>query len=1104
MKSEKFASGGQPAGKGTATANSSFFILRSYILFFIFLTSLFSFLACSPAMDRQEVDKLNELSSGYHYRNLDSTAYYAKEAIRLSAEYADGKAEALNNLAFVCIVRMEYADAMTLLDTIPDLTDNQLELLVSYVQQMRLCQRMSRNRAFYDYREHAVDALRRLKEERQLLNEHQTKRLIYAESELAIVTSTYYYYVGLEQKSVDALMNVPSDIEQDTAQYLNYLYNVGAGGILIKGTQETIYQQEFDHLMRCFLIARQHDYPFFLANAMEAMSEHLMAPDMRQLLIANNLPATKFLNPEGVAPDQLPSWLAFNALSVFQEYGDVYQIAGAYRTLASCYHAEGDDHSALFYLEQALSHEFINQAPDLVASIREQLCVVFAALDDKPMSDFNRNIYLDLQEQTRQDRSLEARAGQLDEAVLQLNKLLLAVAILVGILMLLVILFAYWHWRQQKQQDKQTTSADEEELEEQMDMCRLHISNGERRAVEQRAKVALVNSITPFIDRLLLEVNRLERSSEKEEESKQYISELIGKIIEQNDVLTHWIQLEKGELMLHVESFALQSLFDIVSKARMSFLLKDVTLEVIPTNAVVKADRVLTLFMLNTLADNARKFTDAGGKVTIRAEETESYIEISVEDTGAGMTEQQLAQLLTVERLIQKDDSPNRTSSSVQPSHGFGLLNCKGIIDKYRKISQLFSVCLLSAESKVGQGSRFFFRLPKGIMRLLLPLFFMFANMSVSAEDVLTKAKDYADSAYFSNIYGTHASALLYADSCIGCFNSYYRSVTTGSDTLLLMGDLSQTPPEIVWLRDSIHVNYNVILDLRNECAVAALALHQWDVYAYNNRIYTQLFKELSADATLGEYCRKMQQSQANKSIAIALLAILLLAIIAAVTVQVLHAMARNAIKIREHQNRLEMRRDDLHSLQLEEAGLHVSNAVLDNCLSALKHETMYFPSRIQQLLERNETDALPEVANYYRELYGILSEQAMRQTEHQRLHLKPLGHEILGDETLINYLFSLLAKKEGVKQLDITYHPYDQHYVEVQVAMPSLRISPQEAAHLFDSRRDHLTYLICRQIVKEHGEAIHRSDFGIKAEVHNGQTTIIMKLPRQICKISK
>ena len=124
---------------------------------------LFLFSACSP-QDRQAADKLNSLSYAYHYRNLDSTECYAREAYRLSAADADGRAQALNNLAFVSITRMQYELAKAQLDSVESLTDNQLELLIANIQQMRLCQRRSHNREFYDYRENALRSLARINE----------------------------------------------------------------------------------------------------------------------------------------------------------------------------------------------------------------------------------------------------------------------------------------------------------------------------------------------------------------------------------------------------------------------------------------------------------------------------------------------------------------------------------------------------------------------------------------------------------------------------------------------------------------------------------------------------------------------------------------------------------------------------------------------------------------------------------------------------------------------------------------------------------------------------------------------------------------------------
>ena len=842
--------------------------------------------------------------------------------------------------------------------------------------------------------------------------------------------------------------------------------------------------------MRCFLMARQADYPFFAANAPEALSEHLMDPESREQLFTDNLPAMKFLNPDDVDDDMLAGWLAENALSIFEQYGDVYQIAGAYRTLASCFRQIGDYESALYNLEQALSDSLINQAPDLVASIREQLSVAYAAIDDKPQSDYNRNLYLDLQETTRQDRQLEARANQYEKTAQQLNLMLGAVVIAI-----VLLLFSLWLFNHMNRKHVREDIPDDlfEQRREELAVRRLRVENGERLNLEQRAKISLVNSVTPFIDRIIHEASRLEDSGN--EEKLDYIRELTDQISEYNEVLTYWIQLRQGDLSLHIESFRLQDLFDLLSKGHTSFQMKGVDLQIQPTEAVVKADKVLTLFMLNTLADNARKFTDKEGRVTVSAAELEDSVEIAVEDTGQGMTQEQLDHLFDTKPIV--DDGGNH---KIQSSHGFGLLNCKGIIEKYRKVSQIFSVCSMAATSTPGKGSRIFFRLPKGILRQIVILFAMGGLTTVASAQpatLLTHASAYADSAYFSNLRGDYERTLAFADSCRDYLNAYYRSQhPRGRYLMRSMGNPSLMAPEIKWFHDGLQTDYHVILDIRNESAVAALALHQWQLYSYNNRIYTQLFKEMSADNTLGDYCRTMQQSQTNKTIAVILLVLLLVAIIPAYyLLYYRHRLYDRFLRERQRQTSLEMLDDEIRKAELEDGNLHISNAVLDNCLSALKHETMYYPSRICQLLDANEVVSLAEVTAYYRELYGLLSQQAMRQVERTRLHLKPLEGGVLGDESLIRYLYEILRKQSGQKKLDLSYTPTADHYVEVRVPMPGLQLS--NPSNLFTPSKEHIPFLLCRQIVRDHGEATNYRGCGIRAEVVDGMTVIIITLPK-------
>lgn len=1147
------------------------------------MVAMLLFAACSPS-HKGEVDRLNTQSYAFHYRNLDSVKLLANRALQLSEDYPAGYAEACNNLAFVATAKMDYKQAKQWLEKVEEQSDNQIELLIADVQNMRLCQREARNKDFYTYRESAVHRLRRIDEEADNLPKREARRMIYARSEFNIVAATYFYYVQLEAPMLKALNNIdPDELEQDTAQYLNYLYNMGSGGAIVRNTANEVAQAEFDYLINCYMLASGNNpYPYWQAQALQAISEHIQDDEQRDFLIKNNLPAFQYLNVEQMPNQLLAGNIAQRALNLFTTCGDVYQTAGAYRTLSECYWQIHDYSSAADCLQHALDdNKAILQAPDLVASIRERLSLVYSAIDDKPKSDYNRNIYLDLQDQSRQDRQLEARAAQLDTNAVQLNLMIAAVLSMIVLVIFLLYVFDRMkrkkskandveqllqpldEWNKDNNNNINQLRSEKEELEDRLNIAQLHIEENRKRNLEQRAKVSLVNSITPFIDRMSHEVTRLSEENEDERirsERYEYISELTDKINQYNEVLTQWIQMRQGALSLRIESFPLQPLFDIVAKGKMSFLMKGVKLEVMPSDAVVKADRTLTLFMINTIADNARKFTAQGGKVVVSSSSHQSYVEICVEDTGMGMDAETLSHVF---------------DRSYTGGHGFGLVNCKGIIEKYRKISSLFSVCQIQAESKVGEGSKFTFRLPVGIKRRMMIIIFggmtLMASMIPSgcwagrtvkgehhthlakkelASQDLSRADAFADSAYFSNINGTYERTLTFADSAREYLNRHYLTICPHGKYLMVRHPKVGTAAELKWLHDSLPTNFNVILDLRNESAVAALALHKWDLYNSNNKVYTQLFREMSADSTLDDYVRTMQVSENAKMVAVVLLFLLLLQLPIAyywlyyrhvinhryavekvrginkvllgeesdkeklseidkmweshgrlkgdyaqleeVVNRIRQALQKSmAIRGEEIQS-LEMAEEDLNRAEYENANLHVSNAVLDNCLSALKHETMYYPSRIRQLIDSNpgDVDSLSELVDYYKSLYQILSAQAMEQ----------VAGYVKYDQFLLSFLFCILLDKkeldkealQAVKVRPIGDGIYQSFCVEKDVAYDA-------SLHqfLFTALTSHLPYLVCRQIVREIGELTNLRGCGIQAKASDqGKLLIEVILP--------
>ena len=1149
--------------------------------------------ACYDTSNRAEVDRLNDISYSYHYRNLDSTQVYAKRAFEHSHNYGDGRAEAMNNLAFVEIARMKYAKAFKILTSIPEQTDNQIEQLVCDVQLMRLCQRRSENKNFYHYLQHAQGCLKRLNEDEELLDERQRARLVYARSEYAIVYSAYLYYLGQLRLSTEALMAIDAggEVVRDTAQLLAYYYNVGSGGILSGKTHERVVQAEFDNLMRCYLLSRQYRYQYWEANSLQAISEHLQNDDDRQRLTADNMQEIDFINVDQMPDSLLSGNLAQRALSLFEAYGDVYQTAGAWRTLSMSYRNIGDYNSAYACLTNALEKDTaINAAPDLVASIREQMSIVCSAMGDKPRSDYNRNIYLDLQERTRQDRQLEARAEQLSVSLRQLDFMIVAVMVLIAIIIGLLSYFGYQRHKQRrmvstdrllapleewKQKCEAKYEEKQEEIEEIEDETNVKKSQKEHYgeiSVEQRTKILIASSVIPLINRLTREFDVLTAGKctpESRNEHLAYAGQLVDSIAECNQQLTKWIRLKQGGLQLNIKSFMLKDIFDVIRRNASDYKRHGITLHVEDNDTVVKADPVLTLFMVNTIAENARRYTPQGGEVKVSAEETDDYVEISIADNGSGMAKEQLDGLFT--RKIIKDSS----NVKAEGGHGFGLINCKGIIDKYRKTSSIFSVCSISAESEAGKGSRFFFRLPKGTHRVLtIVAMLVYQCVTIAASTghltnvtaMEAKARAYADSAYNCNINGQYERTIIFADSCICLLNKLYPeripNASRRNRLMTLNGDYPAIAAELQWFRDSVKADYGTILDVRNETAVAALALRNWSLYSYNNAVYIQLFRDCSADNTIATYVRTMQQAESNRSVAMIMLIVMFVSIFPAyyllyyrhrvyyrlcigkiadinrvllddtmpseeklnridalwpestetklskrmadrrpkelhdVVKAIRNSVSSDLNREKEMQVQLEIVRDQLRRQTMECDRLYVSNSVVDNCLSSLKHETMYYPSRIRQVLDNGELTAegivsLRELALYYRMLYMAL----INQTVHTQYRIGSTD-EIL---TMMNYMFAIIKRKNGGVAPGCAVSSYGNSYAILTMTLDKCATRP-DSHKLFTPYTDDFDYLVCCQIMRDIGDFTGMRGSGIQAYYDAGAKLVIrMFVPQTI-----
>lgn len=1437
--------------------------------------------------DRQEqkqlllADSLNRVSYDLRYKDLPRAAKAAGQAYEYSVTFPSIKAEALNNMAFCAFMRMDFEQAIRLYRKALSASNNEVENLISDIGLMKICQRTSMNKEFYDYRNSALRRIKRIREDRiSLENEVVSKRMDYALSEFYIVSGIYYYYLQQEEESLTSIEAISPDwLKADTAQWLYYMYMRGSGGMYRAESADEITKGEFSCLVECLQISHAQGYIYFEANALQAMAELLLFRSNRELLAKERDGLLRLVNPEDIPLDSLPLRFAQEALRLFKRYGDWYQISGTYRTMASYYNFMGQPEKALSNLAEALGYvnrhhekyyhcddtldrlftfvpgqdrsteltwindEGIKTVPEWIARLREQLSRTYSAMDRKVESDFNRNIYLDILDYTRQDKELESRYEVLESESRQLNGLLLLVGFsFVDLVIVFIFLNRYWRRRNTQyvnelkrvlevcqritsavppqasgmleikeavcltvQKDlldifrskelwieivgedaerrpdwvehghgvgyalfspgkdnaigtlwlyPQTTLRKEEKaliglmapylawtlengqnllslederrkVEKEQYVHERHLVENKRENEVKKACLSLVTGILPYIDRVVNEVNKLHLLSSSDERLKDeklhYIDELITCINEYNDILASWIKMRQGTVSLNIESFPLNELFLTLAKGKRSFELRRQEFIVPQTTAVVKADKALTLFMINTLAENARKYTPEGGRIELSAEETDTYVEISVSDNGPGLSETDVNRILGEKvydsKQIGMETAVDTQSLQRQKGYGFGLMNCKGIVEKYRKTNALFQVCTFRIESCPGHGSRFSFRLPKGIRHLGVWLAVLGCGIgafgctdrpgipftltdtadtvSVSAtvtayDSLLAIANDYANRVYESNINGKYSVALELADSVLYYMNAHYLqySGTTGP---LLRLYAEGTAAELAWLANRFDTDYYILLDVRNEAAVASLAVKDFRRYRYNNTGYTSLYKLLSEDNSLEDYCKQMQQSANNRLIALAIFLLLVaggviayyllyvrkqlhyrynmeqvFAINSALfqassvaekepTVDIpqtlvscifndmneLVPLSNLALLVYNEENRIletafyqdvsdedlkermkwafekcqvhwaadadwcflplwsdtgrekhcigllalltsrpytreedqllvqlmsdylgsvlyhtlvtvqrkchdiELAQDDARRILFEENQLHVQNMVLDNCLSTIKHETVYYPNRIKQIVdkltqktleegvEKEQLAIMGELVDYYRDVFTLLTSCAARQlegvtfrraevnveelTDHAVRYLQRVTRKlpytltlevdtspvwVSGDRVLLAFLLENLLD-EAVRypvagKLELKIRRIE-NFIRFDFTDSRRNFTQSELNELFYPDKDRMQpkgsggeltgteYLVCKQIIRDHDEFAGRRGCRINAEPISG-----------------
>ncbi len=186
--------------------------------------------------------------------------------------------------------------------------------------------------------------------------------------------------------------------------------------------------------------------------------------------------------------------------------------------------------------------------------------------------------------------------------------------------------------------------------------------------------------------------------------SFEYYAMLINKSAVQTlrllENLLEWANSQRGKMVFNPVPINLNELFNeeflILNEIALG---KNIQLKKsFSRDLTIKADYNMLKTILRNLISNAIKFTHKNGKVEIKALVEDGKAEISVSDTGIGMTKEIMAKLFRIDINLSTRGTENETGT------GLGLFLCKEFVEKHGG--------KIWVESESGKGSIFKFSLP--------------------------------------------------------------------------------------------------------------------------------------------------------------------------------------------------------------------------------------------------------------------------------------------------------------------------------------------------------------------------------------------------------
>ena len=210
---------------------------------------------------------------------------------------------------------------------------------------------------------------------------------------------------------------------------------------------------------------------------------------------------------------------------------------------------------------------------------------------------------------------------------------------------------------------------------------------------ELRTPIAVIRSECEYMDECAETVDDYKESVASVSRQADKMAKLVSELLTIS-------RMDKNTMAINFESIDLSELVTFVSEEQKEIHPEGPRLTTnIKEGVTANADRFLMARLMANLLSNAYQYTPKEGSITVSLDEDETNVTFSVQDTGIGISEEDLPKIW--ERFYQADSARTNENGSM----GLGLSMVSWIADCHKG--------QVTVDSTPGKGSTFTFTFPK-------------------------------------------------------------------------------------------------------------------------------------------------------------------------------------------------------------------------------------------------------------------------------------------------------------------------------------------------------------------------------------------------------